>query len=92
MEARRIVGWNVRRLRVAKQLTIEDLADEARTDTSFLARLERGQVNVGLDILERIGHALKAELTDLVVKPAPGDKPPQPLKAGRRPTRSTSKK
>jgi len=52
MDARRIVGWNIRRLRVAKLLTIEELAVGKR-GRELCCALERGQVNVGLDILER---------------------------------------
>ncbi|WP_295133389.1 helix-turn-helix transcriptional regulator [uncultured Reyranella sp.] len=85
MDARRLVGWNVRRLRVAKSLTIEELAGLAGVDESFVARLERGQVNVGIDILGRLASVLGEELGELVVKPPPGAKPPKPLRAGRRP-------
>jgi transcriptional regulator with XRE-family HTH domain len=84
MDARRIVGWNIRRLRVAKLLTIEELAGLASVDESFVARLERGQVNVGLDILERLAAVLGVEMVELVVKPPPGSKPPKPLRAGRK--------
>jgi transcriptional regulator with XRE-family HTH domain len=85
MEARKLVGWNVRRLRVAKRLTIEELADRADADASFVARLERGTVNVGIVLLERVGKALEATLTDLVAEPPAGAKPPAPLSAGRKP-------
>jgi transcriptional regulator with XRE-family HTH domain len=84
MEARRLVGWNVRRLRVAKLMTIEDLADRAGIDDNFLGRLERGQVNVGIVILAKIGRALGAKLTELVAETQPGEKPPLPLPAGRK--------
>jgi Helix-turn-helix. len=85
MEAKKLVGWNVRRLRVGRGMTIESLAGEADIDASYLARLERGEVNVGVVILDRLGKALAAKLADLVVEPAAGAKPPKPLKAGRRP-------
>ena len=89
MEARRLVGWNVRRLRVARLLTIEDLADRAGVDENFLGRLERGQVNVGIVILASIARALGAKLPDLVVEPQPGESPPRPLPAGRKPRTSS---
>ncbi|WP_083855907.1 helix-turn-helix domain-containing protein [Reyranella massiliensis] len=92
MKARRIVGWNLRRLRVSKLLTIEDLADAADSHPVYLARLERGEVNVSVDRLERLSKALGIRLADLVVEPAPGEKPPRPLPAGRRPSKIRSKK
>jgi transcriptional regulator with XRE-family HTH domain len=85
MEARKLVGWNVRRLRVAKELTIEELADRAGADASFVARLERGQVNVGVDMLQRLAKPLGVKLADFAIEPAAGAKPPKPLRAGRRP-------
>ena len=88
MEARKLVGWNVRRLRVAEALTIEALAEKAGVDGSFLSRLERGEVNVGVVILDRLRRALGVKLTELVVEPVPGEKPPRPLPPGRRPRRS----
>ncbi|TAJ36874.1 MAG: XRE family transcriptional regulator [Reyranella sp.] len=90
MEARKLVGWNVRRLRVAEPYTIEELAEKAGVDGSFLARLERGQVNVGVVILDRLRRALGVRLTELFVEPAPGEKPPRPLPPGRRPRQSKS--
>lgn len=88
MEARKLVGWNVRRLRVAKRLTIEELADRADADVSFVSRLERGEVNVGILMLERIAKVIGVKLVDLLVEPPPGEKPPRPLPAGRRPTKT----
>lgn len=88
MEARKLVGWNVRRLRATKQITIEELAGRADVDASYLARLERGEVNVGIVILDRIARALAASLSDVVVEPSPGERPPRPLPAGRRSAKS----
>ena len=85
MEARKLIGWNLRRLRVAKKFTIEELAGRADADASFVARLERGQVNVGIVMLERLAKQLGAKLADLTVEPDFGAKPPKPLKAGRKP-------
>ena len=86
MEARKLVGWNVRKLRVERGVTIENLAGGAEIGASYLAQLERGEVNVGVDILGRLAQALGAKLSDLTVEPAPGAKPPRPLRAGRRPS------
>jgi transcriptional regulator with XRE-family HTH domain len=90
MEARRLVGWNVRRLRVAKLMTIEELAHRAGMDDSFLGRLERGQVNVGIVMLANIAGALGAKLTDLVIEPQANEKAPRPLPAGRKPRRPSN--
>lgn len=91
MEARKLVGWNIRRLRVNRGLTIEGLADAADVSPAYLGQLERGQVNVGLVLLDRLRRALGAELSDLVLEPKRGEKPPQPLSAGRRSLKEPAK-
>lgn len=73
-----------------KQITIEELAGRADVDASYLARLERGEVNVGVVILDRVARAVSARLSDLFIEPAPGEKPPKPLPAGRRPVKPAS--
>lgn len=85
MEAKTLVGWNVRKHRVARKMTLEDVAVAARTNASYVAEIERGEANVGLELLDKIARALGVELADLTVKPKPGEKPPSPLRAGRRP-------
>ena len=84
MEVKKLVGWNLRKLRVAKGYTIEELADRANSDSSFIARLERGQVNVGVVKLEQLAKSLGAKLADFFAEPDPGAKPPRPLSAGRK--------
>lgn len=84
MEAKKLVGWNLRRLRVAKGFTIEELAGRTAADASFVARLERGQANVGIVMLDRLAKQLGAKLFDLTVEPEAGAKPPKPLPAGRK--------
>lgn len=84
MEARKLVGWNIRRLRVARGLTIEELADRADLAGPYLGALERGQKNVGIDALARLARSLGAKLEELTAVASPGTEPPQPLKAGRK--------
>jgi transcriptional regulator with XRE-family HTH domain len=84
MEAKKLVGWNIRRLRVARCLTIEELAAEADVAPAYLGQVERGAVNVGVVILGRVANTLGARLAELFVEPLHGAKPPTPLKAGRR--------
>ena len=84
MEAKKLVGWNIRRLRVERGLTIEELAAEADVAPAYLGQVERGAVNVGVVILGRVAKVLGARLGELFVEPQSGEKPPKPLNAGRR--------
>jgi transcriptional regulator with XRE-family HTH domain len=85
MDARKIVGWNVRRIRVERGLTIEDLAGEAGIDASFIGRLERATVNSSIDTLGKVAGVLKVRIVELFVEPVPGAPRPKPMPRGRRP-------
>ena len=90
MEAKKLVGWNIRRLRVERSLTIEELAAKADVGSAYLGQVERGAVNVGVVILGRVASTLGARLAELFVEPLPQAEPPKPLKAGRRRTKPRS--
>lgn len=65
MEWGRIVGANVRRLRVERGLTQEQLAHEAGIDLTYLGGIERGRRNPSVDVLGRLSTALGADPQDL---------------------------
>ncbi|WP_370156489.1 helix-turn-helix domain-containing protein [Ferrovibrio sp.] len=92
MDVKKIVGRNLRKLRVEREMTIEDLAGEAEAEASWTARIERGTVNVGIDQLARYAKVLKVRIGDLFIEPAPGAAAPRPLKPGRRPSKTTTKR
>ena len=53
------VAKRIRELRIAKNMTQEQLADKTGVDVSFLGRIERGKsANIQLTTLEKIIHAL----------------------------------
>ncbi|SDF82439.1 helix-turn-helix domain-containing protein [Thalassobaculum litoreum] len=87
MEARQIVGWNLRRIRAEKGLTIEELGHEAGVDASSVARIERGTANPSIGVIEKLGRALGVSLVQLLTEPEAGEVPPKPLPAGRRKAR-----
>lgn len=87
MRARQTLGWNVRRLRVERNWSIEELAGVAEIDASYVARIERGTVNASIDVVEKIALALKLRPMELLVEDYVGAKAPRPLRAGRRPRR-----
>ncbi len=84
-DGRRLVGWNLRRIRVRRGYSIERLAGDADVDSSHVARIERGTVNSSIDVLDRLAGVLEVRLSDLFRQPPPGAKPPPPLRSGRRP-------
>lgn len=85
MRASRLIAWNLRRLRVAAGLSQEALAVDANVDRSYMGRLERGTVNAGVDVLEKIATALGCKVADFFREPDRGEPEPKPLRGGRKP-------
>ena len=85
MRASRLIAWNLRRLRVAAGLSQEALAVDANVDRSYVGRLERGTVNPGVDVLEKIAVALGCNVADFFREPDVGEAEPKPLRGGRKP-------
>ncbi len=84
MEAKQIVGWNLRRIRVERGLSIEELAGRAEIDASSVARMERGTINSSIGAVERLSRALDVALVEFFVAPPRGAKLTKGLRAGRR--------
>lgn len=82
------MAWNLRQMRVARQLSQERLAADAEIDRAYLGGIERQTENPSLDVLDRLAHTLDIGLAELFRQPEPGEEPPKPLRSGRRP-RST---
>jgi transcriptional regulator with XRE-family HTH domain len=59
---RKVIGENLRRLRKARGWSQERLSDKSLVDPDFVGRIERGQVNVSVDTLAKIGKALGVEV------------------------------
>lgn len=69
MDWGKIVGANVRRLRVEQKLTQEQLAHDAEIDLTYLGGIERGRRNPSVDVLGRIAEALRCHPNRLLIEP-----------------------
>jgi transcriptional regulator with XRE-family HTH domain len=58
MRVQGLVAWNLRRLRVERGLSQENLAVDAGIDRTYVSRLERGLENPTVGILEQLSAAL----------------------------------
>ncbi|MBX9453221.1 MAG: helix-turn-helix domain-containing protein [Mesorhizobium sp.] len=85
MNAREILGWNLRRLRVAKGLSQERLAFEADIDRSYVGRVERGTENVTIARLESFARVLEVTVAQLLTEPDAAEAAPRALPSGRKP-------
>lgn len=65
MDWGKIIGANVRRLRVERGLTQEHVAHEAEIDLTYLGGIERGRRNPSASVLGRIAASLAVHPRDL---------------------------
>lgn len=85
MEAKTIVGLNLRRLRVERGYSQERLALDAEIDRAYLGRIERGSENVTISRLETLSMILQVPIAALFEEPADPDAKPMSLRPGRKP-------
>jgi transcriptional regulator with XRE-family HTH domain len=92
MKARALVAWNLRRIRVKREVSQEQLAYDAAVDRSYVGGLERQTENPTIDLLDRLATTLDVPLSEFFVQPAKGATPPRPLPQGRKISRPRRKK
>jgi transcriptional regulator with XRE-family HTH domain len=61
-----ILGKNVNRLRTARGLTQDQLAEGAEIDRRYVQRIEAGTANPGIDVLIRLRRALDCSWEELL--------------------------
>jgi transcriptional regulator with XRE-family HTH domain len=66
MDARLLVGQNVRRLRLAADLSQEAVAELMGVDRAYVSALELGKRNPTVITLWQVAEALQVRLVDLV--------------------------
>ncbi|MBZ9815768.1 helix-turn-helix domain-containing protein [Mesorhizobium sp. CA7] len=84
MEVQLLVAWNLRRLRVERGISQDDLALTAGVERAYVGYLERGARNPTIITLEKIATALEVHIAQLFREPDPGEQEPAILKAGRK--------
>lgn len=63
----RIIADNVQRLRKAKGLTQEELADVSGYHRTYVGGIERGEENITIAVLEALGGALDVDPHQLLL-------------------------
>lgn len=84
MNGKRLVAWNLRKYRVERALSQEQLAVDAELDRTYVSGLERGLENPTVSVLDKLAVALSIHISDLFREPARGERAPKPLASGRR--------
>lgn len=62
----RVFAERLRTFRSSTGLTQKDLATRAHITVSYVSTLEAGSVSPGIDLLERLAHALGVNVVDLL--------------------------
>lgn len=87
MRGRDLVGLNLRRLRVERDVSQERLAFDSGVDRSYLGGMERGEENPTVDILDRLAVTLTIPIGEFFVNDPSNDVTTKGLKRGRKPSR-----
>jgi transcriptional regulator with XRE-family HTH domain len=76
MDLKEIVAINLRRVRHAKKMTQEELAEAAGLSARYVGDIERADKSPSVSVLGRIADALRIEPSELIqpVKPRHGGK------------------
>jgi Predicted transcriptional regulators len=61
-------GKGVRRLRLAHGDSQEAFAAKAKINRSYMGQIERGEVNISLDSIEKIATSLKISVGELMTE------------------------
>ncbi|TAK47209.1 MAG: XRE family transcriptional regulator [Xanthobacteraceae bacterium] len=88
MKARALVAWNLRRIRVERDISQERLAFDAGVDRAYTGGIERQTHNPTVDVLERLAKVLNVSIGELFVQPPRGAPKPQVLRPGRKVSRA----
>jgi transcriptional regulator with XRE-family HTH domain len=74
MDLKEVVAINLRRVRHAKKMTQEELAEAAGLSARYVGDIERADKSPSVSVLGRIADALTIDPAELIkpVKPRPG--------------------
>jgi transcriptional regulator with XRE-family HTH domain len=75
MDLKEVMAVNLRRLRHARDMTQEKLAEAAGLSARYIGDIERAEASASVTVLGQIAEALKVEPADLIQRPAPRCQP-----------------
>jgi transcriptional regulator with XRE-family HTH domain len=64
-DARKILGYAIRKQRLSRGISQEELADRAELHRTYIGQVERGETNISLLNLVRIAGALQVKVKHL---------------------------
>jgi transcriptional regulator with XRE-family HTH domain len=76
-DLRDLFATNLRRLRHARGLSQDELADEAEVSRSYLAQVETAKKHISLKIISKLAQALDVDPVEFFRRPARRDRAKQ---------------
>lgn len=65
-DIKKVIGNNIRRLRIEKKMSIEVMAFESEMDYTQLSRIELGKINTSIYQIYKISKTLQVSMSDIV--------------------------
>lgn len=66
MGSQQKIGQNIKKARLKANMTQSEVAKKAGIHTNYFARVERGEVNVSIEVIEVIAKALKVKSSEIL--------------------------
>ncbi len=86
MEGSRLVPFNLRELRVARGLSQERVALDAKVERGYVGAIERGEENPTVAMLDRLAKVLGIHVSEFFIEPPLGSRQLPGLRPGRKPS------
>jgi transcriptional regulator with XRE-family HTH domain len=84
MKGRALIALNLKRLRLERGISQEQLAADAGADRAYISQLEHRRGNATVDFLDKLALKLNVPMAEFFKVPEPGSKKPKALPVGRK--------
>ena len=65
MDIKQKLGIVIKKLRMDKSISQENLALQANIDRTYISDIEKGERNISVEILEKLANTLEISISDL---------------------------
>lgn len=67
MSARLVFAYNLKKQRMQKMISQEELADLCNLHRTYISAVERGIKNISIDNMEKLAEALDVDIRELLI-------------------------
>ncbi len=66
MDIKKIIGMNLKYIRYQSNLSQEKFYSKYHLSTKYMAQVERGEINIGVELLDALAKAFHIPISELV--------------------------